>query len=127
MRLDHSSASPSGWSTRPAVRCLVQFASVLLTTAILVPPVATFCVLVVPSPEPSRPVLSGRNGYYDLKKGGDLLQGAAEPNLDTATSQEVQAFLTRYRVALDTARDGLARECPYCHARLLWKVKATWY
>ena len=23
--------------------------------------------------------------------------------------------------------DGLARECPYCHARLLWKVESTWY
>ncbi len=23
--------------------------------------------------------------------------------------------------------DGLARECPFCHARLLWKVETPWY
>ncbi|GEM_PF-1637419 len=23
--------------------------------------------------------------------------------------------------------DGLARECPHCHARLLWKVQPSWY
>lgn len=23
--------------------------------------------------------------------------------------------------------DGLARECPYCHARLLWRVETMWY
>lgn len=23
--------------------------------------------------------------------------------------------------------DGLARECPYCHARLIWQVEAAWY
>jgi hypothetical protein len=23
--------------------------------------------------------------------------------------------------------DGFARECPHCHARLIWKVETTWY
>lgn len=104
-------ASPTGGATRPRVRRLAKLGAVLLSLLILLPPVATFCVLVASVPDPSENVLPDPNGYDDLMKAAEPLQVAAEPDLDTATSQQLQAFLTGYRDVLDTARTGLDREC----------------
>ena len=101
--------SRAGAATRPTFRRLAKLAAVLLSLLILLPPVATFCVLV--PPEPPQTVLPDPNGYNDVLKAAKVLKGVTVPDAETATVQQLQAFIARYRQVLDAARSGLDRQC----------------
>ena len=104
-------ARPAGGATRPILRRVAKLATVLLSLVVLLPPVATFCVLVAPAPDPPETVLPDPNGYDDLMKAARALEGGSVPDTDTATAKQLQAFLTRHARVLDAARTGLDRKC----------------
>jgi hypothetical protein len=95
-RRESAPASPGTKASRMTARRLARLAAVVLSLSILVPPVATFCLLVAPAPQAPQIALPNPNGYDDLLKAGKTLH-PGDP--------------TSPRQALDMARAALAREC----------------
>jgi len=95
-----ATASPGSKASRPRVRRSARLAAVVLSLLILLPPAATFCVLAAPAPNPPQIVLPDPNGYDDLLKAAEALQGVPVPGGTMSLQQ-----------ALDTARSGLNRQC----------------
>ena len=97
------------------MRRVAKLAAGLLSLLILLPPLVAFCVLAVSAPDPPETVLPDPNGYQDLVAAAKVFELAGVDNLDmaldTATRQQLQAFVASCGHAFNTARVGLAREC----------------
>ncbi len=104
-------ARPAGRATRPILRRVAKLATVLLSLVILLPPVATFCVLVAPAPDPPETVLPDPNGYHDLLRAGRAVGGAAVPATARGVGSQPQAAPMSLQEALDLARAAMDREC----------------
>jgi len=82
----------------------------LVSLLILLPPAAVYVMLPPAVPVPTAPIPEP-NGYDDLLAAGRALADAATLDIETATQQQLQAFVSKHRKVLATARTGLDRPC----------------
>ncbi len=108
-------ASSAAATTGPArrrtvVTWLARAGLVLLSLGILAPLGVVFYLLVNPMPIPETS-LPEENGYGALVEAGELFQRVGVPDADSATLNQLRAFVTQHRQVLDKARDALNRPC----------------
>jgi hypothetical protein len=94
------------WATVWLVRSTLLF----IALAVLLPLVSVYWALLHPLPiVASRMPYSG--GYEELLKAARELEGVQEPDFDTATVAEQEAFVGRCERALTRARKAMAQPC----------------
>lgn len=108
-------SSPAGAAGIPARRrtiitWLARATLVSLSLAIVIPLGVVYCMLINPEPiqETSLPA---ENGYHALAEAAQVFYYAQAPDVDTASEDELRAFVTGHQRTLDKVRDSLDLPC----------------
>ena len=103
-------ASPRAKPANKWSRLAARIFLLLTVVAVIVPTGWMYLQLARPLPA-QVPVTANPNGFHDLMRAASQLDNATMPNVKTASTDALQAFVGQYANVLDQTRSALLKPC----------------